>query len=143
MEISDSNSPLPFSIPIELNTNKTNGKYKFTLSVYYSDNLRNIHHIIINGTTDIINLVQEGQNNKPSSDIDKILNKNLIFFIAFITIIIAFIIGILYARKRKKNYGPHEFGLLEKDNNEMRSKDNSLFENTTGLFDEEEDPEKK
>ena len=46
---------LPFSIPIDLNANNTKSKYSFTLSVYYSDNLRKMHHVILNGTVDIIN----------------------------------------------------------------------------------------
>ena len=43
----DSNSPLPFSIPIDLNINNTKSKYSFSLSVYYSDNLRKMHHVYI------------------------------------------------------------------------------------------------
>ena len=139
----DSNSPLPFSIPIDLNTNKTKGKYSFSLSVFYSDNLRKIHQVILNGTVGITNLAQEIQGNKSSFGINDIISNNYLFFIIFIAIISTVIIGILYARKRRKKYVSDEFGLLEKENNEMKSKDNSLFENTKGMFDKEEDNEKK
>ena len=145
----DSNSPLPFSIPLDLNTNKTKDKYSFTLSIYYSDNLRKIHHVLLNGTVDIINLAQESQNNNynTSYGISDSIGKNYLFFIVFIAILSAAIIGILYTRKRRKKSIPQEFGLLKKENNnEMKNnKDNSLFEKTTELFDmkEEDNKEKK
>jgi hypothetical protein len=142
----DSNSPLPFSIPIDFNTNKTKGKYSFSLSVYYSDNLRKIHQVILNGTVDLNNLAQESQNNKSSFGINDIISKNHLFLIIFIAIIsTATILGILYAiKRRRKKHVPDEFGLSEKENNQIKSNDNSLFENTKGLFDnKEEDNEKK
>jgi hypothetical protein len=142
----DSNSPLPFSIPIDFNTNKTKGKYSFSLSVYYSDNLRKIHQVILNGTVDLNNLAKESQSNKSSFGINDIISKNHLFLIIFIAIIsTATILGILYAiKRRRKKHVPDEFGLSEKENNQIKSNDNSLFENTKGLFDnKEEDNEKK
>ena len=105
--------------------------------------MRKIHQVILNGTIGINNLVQESQSNKSSFGINDIISKHYLFFIIFIAIISTAIIGILYARKRRKKYVPDEFGLLEKENNEIKSKDNALFENSKGLFDKEEDNEKK
>ena len=51
------------------------------------------------------------------------------------------IIGILYARKKRKKSIPPEFG-LGTENNNMKRKDNSLFDTSTGLFDEDDDEEK-
>ncbi|HEX6647712.1 MAG TPA: hypothetical protein VF047_11085, partial [Nitrososphaeraceae archaeon] len=142
----DSNSPLPFSIPLDLNTNKTTGKYSYSLSVDYSDNLRNMHHVLLNGTVDIINnLAKESQRNNTSFGINDIISKNYLTFTIFIAIILIVIIGILYARKKRKKSIPLGFGLeTENNNNNMKSKDdNSLFDTTTGLFDEEEKDTKK
>ena len=51
------------------------------------------------------------------------------------------IIGILYARKkRKKTISPgFEFGT---ENNNMKRKENSLFDTSTGLFDDEKEDTK-
>ena len=138
----DSNSPLPFSIPIDLNANNTKGKYSFSLSVYYSDNLRKMHHVILNGTVDIINnLAKESQrnNNNTSFEIKDIISKNYLTFTIFIAIILIVIIGILYARKKRKKSVPTGFGLgNENNNNTTTRKDDSLFDTSTGLFDDDD-----
>jgi len=144
----DSNSPLPFSIPIDLNINNTKGKYAFSLSVYYSDNLRKMHHVILNGTVDIINnLAKESQrnNNNTSFEIKDIISKNYLTFTIFIAIILIVIIGILYTRKKRKKSIPAGFGLgNENNNNNTTRKDDSLFDtSTTGLFDDDDDDEEK
>jgi hypothetical protein len=140
----DSNSPLPFSIPIDLNANNTKGKYSFSLSVYYSDNLRKMHHVILNGTVDIINnLAKESQsnnNNNTSFGIKDIISKNYLTFTIFIAIILIVIIGILYARKKRKKSVPTGFGLGNENNNNNTTtrKDDSLFDTSTGLFDDDD-----
>jgi hypothetical protein len=143
----DSNSPLPFSIPIDLNANNTKGKYSFSLSVYYSDNLRKMHHVILNGTVDIINnLPKESQsnnnNNNTSFEIKDIISKNFLTFTIFIAILLIVIIGILYARKKRKKSVSTGFGLGNENNNNTTRKDGSLFDTSTGLFDDDDDQEK-
>ncbi|MGE5633774.1 MAG: COG1361 S-layer family protein [Deltaproteobacteria bacterium] len=137
----DANSPLPFSIPIDLNANAIPGKYLFTLNVTYSDDLRQIHHAVINGTADV-NLPKESESESQSFGIIDVITKNYIMLIIVIAIIItaATIIGIFYAKRRKKS-SSFKFG-IGKENDEMKSKDNSLFENTSTLFDIEKDNEK-
>ena len=139
----DSNSPLPFSIPLDLNTNNTKSKYSFILSVYYSDNLRKMHHVILNGTVNIINnLSKESQmTNHNSFEINDIISKNYLTFAIFIAVVLIVIIGILYARKKRKKSIPPGFG-LETENNNLKRKDDSLFDTSTGLFDEDDDEEK-
>ena len=139
----DSNSPLPFSIPLDLNTNNTKSKYSFSLSVYYSDNLRKMHHVILNGTVNIINnLSKESQmTNHNSFEINDIISKNYLTFAIFIAVVLIVIIGILYARKKRKKSIPPGFG-LETENNNLKRKDDSLFDTSTGLFDEDDDEEK-
>jgi hypothetical protein len=48
----DADSPLPFSIPIDLilNNNTSPGVYPFSLKVIFSDDLKNSHDVIINKT---------------------------------------------------------------------------------------------
>jgi hypothetical protein len=44
------NSPLPFSIPLNIDKNSPGGAYPVGIRVTYSDTLRNTHEIILNGT---------------------------------------------------------------------------------------------
>lgn len=44
------NSPLPFSIPLNIDKNPPGGAYPVGIRVTYSDTLRNTHEIILNGT---------------------------------------------------------------------------------------------
>ena len=98
---------------------------------------------ILNGTVDIINnLAKETQRNNTSFGINDIISKNYIIFTIFIAIILIVIIGILYARKKRKKSIPPGFG-LGTENNNMKRKDNSLFDTSTGLFDDEEKDKKK
>ena len=46
------NSPLPFSIPLNIDKNLPGGAYPVGIKVTYSDTLRNTHEIILNGTVD-------------------------------------------------------------------------------------------
>jgi hypothetical protein len=133
----DANSPLPFSIPIDLNANAIPEKYSFTLNVTYSDDLRQVHHAVLNGTADV-DLLKESESE--SESIIDVITKNYIMLIIVIAIIVLTIIGIFYAKRRKKS-SSFKFG-IGKENDEMKSKDNSLFENTSTLFDTEKDNEK-
>ena len=49
----DANSPLPFSIPLELKNNSSPGKYPISLRITYSDDLRSDHALIINSSVDL------------------------------------------------------------------------------------------
>jgi hypothetical protein len=44
------NSPLPFSIPLNINIDTTGGAYPVSIRVTYSDTLRNTHELVLNGT---------------------------------------------------------------------------------------------
>ena len=81
---------------------------------------------ILNGTVDIINnLANETQRNNTSFGINDIISKNHIFFTIFIAIILIVIIGLLYARKKRKKTIPPEFE-LGTENNNMKRKEISL-----------------
>ena len=49
----DANSPLPFSIPLELKNNSSPGQYPISLRITYSDDLRVDHALIINSSIDV------------------------------------------------------------------------------------------
>jgi hypothetical protein len=69
----------------------------------------------------------------------------LIIVITIIIITAATIIGIFYAKRRKKlSSSSFKFGIGKENNDddELKNKDNSLFENTSALFDTEKDNEK-
>src|ERR687891_213977 len=44
------NSPLPFSIPLNINKDAAGGAYPVGIRVTYSDTLRNTHELVLNGT---------------------------------------------------------------------------------------------
>lgn len=48
------NSPLPFSIPLNINKDTTGGAYPVSIRVTYSDTLRNTHELVLNGTVNYI-----------------------------------------------------------------------------------------
>jgi hypothetical protein len=102
--------------------------------------LRKMHHVILNGTVDIINNVakESQRTNHNSFEINNIISKNYLTFTIFIAIILIVIIGILYARKKRKKSIPPGFGLGNENNNNTTRKDDSLFDTSTGLFDDEE-----
>ena len=49
----DANSPLPFSIPLELKNDSSPGRYPISLRITYSDDLRADHALIINSSVDL------------------------------------------------------------------------------------------
>jgi hypothetical protein len=59
------NSPLPFSIPLALEREISQGSYPVTIKVTYTDNLRNPHEIILNGS---VNYVPESSNSSNQTE---------------------------------------------------------------------------
>src|ERR687897_928849 len=98
------NSPLPFSIPISIDSDLPAGNYPINLNVTYSDNLRIVHELLINDT-----VVYEGQQSSAASNSDS--NNDAFTFlngfsgilpIVIIIIIIAIIGGLILIRRRNK-----------------------------------------
>jgi hypothetical protein len=48
------NSPLPFSIPLNIEKEVSRGSYPVTIKVTYTDNLRNTHEIVLNGSVNYV-----------------------------------------------------------------------------------------
>jgi hypothetical protein len=97
------NSPLPFSIPISIDSDLPAGNYPINLNVTYSDNLRIVHELLINDT-----VVYEGQqssaasNNNSNSASFTFLNGFSGILPMVIVIVIAIIGGLLLIRRRNK-----------------------------------------
>ena len=97
------NSPLPFSIPLNLESDLSAGNYPISLNVTYSDNLRMVHDLLLNDT-----VVYEGQpstsgnNDSSNASAFTFASGFLGIFPLVIIIIIAIIVGLFLIRRRNK-----------------------------------------
>jgi hypothetical protein len=96
------NSPLPFSIPLSIDSDLPAGDYPVNLNVTYSDNLRMVHGLLLNDT-----VVYEGQpstssNNDSNNDAFTFVNGFSGIFPMVIIVIIVIIVGLLLIRRRNK-----------------------------------------
>lgn len=89
------NSPLPFSIPLDLNTDTPAGTYSVSLRVIYSDNLRNTHELILDGNVEYEPVLP--QSNAGSQNLS-FMNIILVATIAAAVIVTS----ILFIRRRRK-----------------------------------------
>ena len=88
------NSPLPFSIPLNINKDATGGAYPVSIRVTYSDTLRNTHELVLNGT---VNYTPKSTNSSSgsggflgSSELSNTIVP-LVIALAIISIIVIFI----------------------------------------------------
>ena len=96
------NSPLPFSIPLSIDSDLPASDYPVSLNVTYSDNLRMVHELLLNDT-----VVYEGQPSTSSSNDGNngaftFVNGFSGIFPIVIIIIIVIIVGLLLIRRRNK-----------------------------------------
>ena len=111
------NSPLPFSIPIDIKSGTENGKYLTNLKIIYKDDLRTEHDLVLNETVNY-KPVEGDQTNKSDNSsssifgfiISNFVTTLIVIFILSSLIIIA-IIFVLFTVKKKKiknqNYMNH------------------------------------
>jgi hypothetical protein len=96
------NSPLPFSIPLSIDSDLPAGDYPVSLNVTYNDNLRMVHGLLLNDT-----VVYEGQpstssNNDSNNDAFTFVNGFSGIFPMVIIVIIVIIVGLFLIRRRNK-----------------------------------------
>jgi hypothetical protein len=95
------NSPLPFSIPLNINKDAAAGAYPVSIRVTYSDTLRNTHELVLNGT---VNYTPKSTNSSSGSGgflgSSELLNTIVPLVIA---LAIIFIIVIFIRRRRSRN----------------------------------------
>ena len=117
------NSPLPFSIPIEIKPGTEKGKYLTNLKISYKDDLRTEHDLILNQTVNF-KPVEGGQTNL-SDNSSSILGFNtsnfvitlIAIFILSILIVIAIIVVLVTIKKRKNKKSKFYKSLKNQDNN--------------------------
>jgi len=120
------NSPLPFSIPIDIKSDTENGKYMTNLKISYKDDLRTEHDLVLNETVyyEPLELDQTNARDKKSSNsilgftIPNLMTQIIIIFILSILIIITIIIFIFTIKKRKNKKSKLYESLKYQDNND-------------------------
>src|SRR5918995_1597724 len=92
------NSPLPFSIPLNIDKGTPRDIYPISIRVTYTDNLRNTHELILNGT---VNYTPKSTDS--TAELGGILGSGELSFIIIPVVIILAIISILaiVVRRRK------------------------------------------
>jgi hypothetical protein len=117
------NSPLPFSIPIEIKPGTEKGNYQTNLKISYKDDLRTEHDLILNQTVNFKPL--EGGQTNISDNSSNILGFNtsnfvitlISIFILSILIVIVIIIVLVTIKKRKNKKSKFYKSLKNQDNN--------------------------
>jgi hypothetical protein len=95
------NSPLPFSIPINITKNMPGGAYPVSIKVSYKDNLRNSHELILNHTVSYKPTVQGSENkNQSIFGIDKM---DILFAASISAALIVLLVFLLRMRRRRKD----------------------------------------
>lgn len=96
------NSPLPFSIPINITKNTPGGAYPVSIKVSYQDNLRNAHELILNQTVNYEPSVQDSANkNQSIFGIDKIVILTVASLAIALIAILLFLLRMRRSRRRK------------------------------------------
>lgn len=119
------NSPLPFSIPIDIKSNTENGKYITNLKITYKDDLRIEHDLVLSETVyykpfemDQTNARDNSSNNILGFPLSNIITMIIVIFILSILIIIT-IIFVIFTIKKKKNKKSKFYESLKYQDNDM------------------------
>ena len=120
------NSPLPFSIPIDIKSDTENGKYLTNLKIIYKDDLRTEHDLVLNETV-YYKPVEGDQTNKSDNSsssifgftISNFVTTIIVIFLLFSLIVIA-IIFILFTVKKRKNKKSKLYESLKNQDNNMK-----------------------
>ena len=120
------NSPLPFSIPIDIKSNTENGKYMTKLKVNYKDALRTEHDLVLSETV-YYQPVEMDQTNASDNSSSSILGFTISNFMT--TVIVIFILSILIVLtiifvivtiKKRKNKKSKLYKSLKYQDNDMK-----------------------
>lgn len=98
------NSPLPFSIPININSDLPDGDYPVNLNVTYSDNLRAVHELLLNDTVTYEGQPSASSNNDSNNKVFNVVNgfSNIYPFMFIIIIIIIATVFLVRRRNKRK-----------------------------------------
>ena len=96
------NSPLPFSIPLNIEKEVPKGTFPVTIRVTYTDNLRNPHEIVLNGS---VNYVPESTESSNETEGLGVGGYSLIIIVAVIIIAGVSILFILVRKRMGRKRG--------------------------------------
>jgi len=120
------NSPLPFSIPIDIKSNTENGKYMTKLKINYKDDLRTEHGLVLSETVyyQPVEMDQTYASDNSSSSIlgftiSKFMTTVIVIFILSILIVIT-IIFVIVTIKKRKNKKSKLYKSLKYQDNDMK-----------------------
>jgi hypothetical protein len=121
------NSPLPFSIPIDIKSNTENGKYMTKLKINYKDDLRTEHDLVLSETVYYqpveMDQTNAGDNSSSSSilgfTISNFMTTIIVIFILSILIVIT-IIFVIFTIKKRKNKKSKLYKSLKYQDNDMK-----------------------
>jgi hypothetical protein len=121
------NSPLPFSIPIDIKSNTENGKYMTKLKINYKDDLRTEHDLVLSETVyyQPVEMDQTtASDNSSSSSILGFTISNFMTTIIVISIlsilIVITIIFVIVTIKKRKNKKSKLYKSLKYQDNDMK-----------------------
>lgn len=122
------NSPLPFSIPIDIKSNTENGKYMTKLKINYKDDLRTEHDLVLSETVyyQPVEMDQTNASDNSSSNssilgftISNFMTTIIVIFILSILIVIT-IIFVIVTIKKRKNKKSKLYKSLKYQDNDMK-----------------------
>ena len=121
------NSPLPFSIPIDIQSNTENGKYMTMLKINYKDDLRTEHGLVLSETVyyQPVEMDQTNASDNSSSSsilgftISNFMTTVIVIFILSILIVIT-IIFVIVTIKKRKNKKSKLYKSLKYQDNDMK-----------------------
>ena len=120
------NSPLPFSIPIDIKSNTENGKYMTNLKINYKDDLRTEHDLVLSETVyyQPVEMDQTNASDNSSSSIlgftiSNFMTTIIVIFILSILIVIT-IIFVIFTIKKRKNKKSKLYKSLKYQDNDMK-----------------------
>ena len=121
------NSPLPFSIPIDIKSNTENGKYMTELKINYKDDLRTEHDLVLSETLYYqpieMDQTNAGDNSSNSSILgftkSNFMTTIIVIFILSILIVIT-IIFVIVTIKKRKNKKSKLYESLKYQDNDMK-----------------------
>ena len=115
------NSPLPFSIPLNIDKDTPRDIYPISIRVTYTDNLRNTHELILNGT---VNYTPKSTDS--TTELGGILGSGELSSIIIPVVIILAIISILAIVVRRRRKGEKRKS-LNKNNEDLELFDDKPF----------------
>src|SRR5918999_785263 len=120
------NSPLPFSIPLNIGKNSPGGAYPVGIKVTYSDTLRNTHEIILNGTVNYT--PKTGSSTESGGFLGYGELSSIVIPVVIILAIISILVIIIIIRRRRKGGKRKIFNSKSEDlelfDDELSSADN-------------------